>query len=212
MTARASQDYAWILLLIAGCMFIFVGAVHLVSGRPVAAGLGFVRGNLDMSWTELVAGRPELANAISGFIRMMAVSILGLSVLFVSMVATSYRSGERWAWYAAWVYPAAVLGYVSVAALHHGWASDEWVWVAPGMGFVLVLIGLGLFLSVSEVLSQAGADMSDPCVRGAPAVPPPSDKSAQEDIYGCKTNLGNSFDRGLRWHTAVYYVLPTRPV
>lgn len=146
MTEKAFESYAWLLLLFAGCLFIFAGVVHFVSGRPVAAGLGFVRGNLGMSWPELLADSPDVANAISGFVRMMAVFILGLFVLFVAMVSTSYRRGERWAWYAAWVCPVALLGYVAVAALHQGWARGEWVWVAPGIGFVLVLITLGLFL------------------------------------------------------------------
>lgn len=156
MKERTNESNAWILLLFAGFLFAFGGAVHLVSGRPVAAGLGFVRGNLGMTWVELVAESPEVANAISGFVRMMAVFVLGLFVLFASMVATSYRRAERWAWYAAWVYPAALLGYFSVGARHHGWASEEWIWVAPGLGFVMVLILLGLFLPFRRFFPKEG--------------------------------------------------------
>ena len=47
-----------------------------------------------------------MAASIIGYLRMMAIFGLGFSLLFSVVVATSYRCGERWAWFAAWVYPA----------------------------------------------------------------------------------------------------------
>lgn len=148
MALRDYERHAWILLFLSGIPLLFVGVVHLVSDRPVAAGLDFVGGNTGVSWEELVAGNPAMAIAILGFMKVMAVFAMGFSLLFLSMVATSYRRGKRWAWYAAWLYPAGLLGFGSIATIYEGWGSVEWflVVVTPSIAILMGLILLGLLL------------------------------------------------------------------
>lgn len=162
MAPKAYERHAWVLLLVMGFGFLLFGTVHLVTGRPVASGLAFLQGNVGMTWSELVAENPEMAHAISGFIRVMAVFDLGLFVLYVSMVATSYRRGERWAWYAAWVFPGALVGFIAIGVLHGGWPPGEW-WVAPSLGIVMIIVLLGLLLPFrvffpKKVTSEAGLE------------------------------------------------------
>lgn len=148
MALRDYERHAWLLLFISGLPLLFVGVVHLVSDRPLAAGLGFVEGNLGVTWEELVAGSPATAIAILGFMKVMAVFAMGFSLLFLSVVATSFRRGERWAWYAAWLYPAGLLGFASIATIYQGWGSAEWflVVVTPSITILMALTLLGLLL------------------------------------------------------------------
>lgn len=101
-----------------------------------------------MPWERLVAETPEIAASIMGFVRMMALFGLGFFVLFAAVVATGYRRGERWAWFAAWTYPAAILGFAAIATVHDGWSEGELGWAGPGIAIVMVLILLGLLLPV----------------------------------------------------------------
>ena len=145
---KAYERHAWIVLLVSGVPMLFGSLAHLLSGMPLAAGLQFAKSNLGATWEQLVAERPEVAASISGFVRMMAVFGLAAFLLFTAMVATSYRRGERWAWFAAWTYPAAILGFVAVATIEDGWAGTEPVQTGSGIAVVMVVILLGLLLPI----------------------------------------------------------------
>lgn len=133
---------------------LFGSLAHLVSGMPLAAGLQFARGNLGMGWEQLIAESPDVAASITGFVRMMAVFGLGFFVLFTAVVATSYRRGERWAWFVAWTYPAAILGFVTIATVHDGWSEGELGWAGLGIAIVMVPILLGLLLPLRMFFSR----------------------------------------------------------
>lgn len=79
---------------------------------------------------------------------MMALFGLGFFVLFTAVVATGYRRGERWAWFAAWTYPGAILGFATIATIHDGWSEGELGWAGPGIAIVMVPILLGLLLPI----------------------------------------------------------------
>lgn len=152
---RTHERYAWILLLIAGLPMLFGSIGHLATGTPLAAGLQFAKSNLGMTWEQLVAESPAVAESITGFVRVMAIFGLGFFVLFTTVVATGYRRGERWAWYVAWTYPAAILGFSLVATVHDGWTEGELGWAGPGIAVVMVPILLGLLLPLRTFFPKA---------------------------------------------------------
>jgi hypothetical protein len=52
------------------------------------------------SWQELVATAPKTADYTTLLFRMYGIYGVGLSLLAVSIAATAFRRGERWAWWA----------------------------------------------------------------------------------------------------------------
>lgn len=149
-TPRPHQSNAWMLLLATAVPAIYGPLAHLVSGRPLAAGMQFWKNDPAThparSWADLVAQHPETASVISGHVRMMAILGLAFGVLFVAVVSTAFRRGERWAWFAAWSYPAAILGFAAVATIHDGWWEDSWA--LPSLVVVVGVVIVGLLLPV----------------------------------------------------------------
>lgn len=146
MSEKAFERNAWILLFIVGAGLLLAAAINGLAGHPLASGLGFVRGNLGMSWDELAAADPDVARMVVGFTRMAMVFAFAYAVVFLVVIATSYRAGRRWAWWAAWSCPAVLLGYAAVATTYHGWGRSGWKF-GFGYGFVALAI-LGLLLPI----------------------------------------------------------------
>jgi cytochrome bd-type quinol oxidase subunit 1 len=152
MRSRPHERHAWLLLLAASVPWLYGPLANLVQGEPLAAGLQFWRhdpaNESAADWAELVAERPDTATVIAGYNRMTAVFALTYGLTFVTVVCTAYRRGERWSWFVAWTYPAALIGFVAVATAHHGWAADEESWAVPS---IMVLVGAvlpGLLLPI----------------------------------------------------------------
>lgn len=156
---RPYQRYAWVLLLVMALPALYGGLAHLVSGEPLAAGLQFLQTDPAYApaapWAEFTESRPATADAISGFVRMMAVTWLAYFLLLVTVIATGYRRGERWAWYVTWTYPAAILGFAAVATAHSGWTGDE-LSAMPAIAAVIGLVLLGLLLPLPIFFPRRG--------------------------------------------------------
>ncbi len=100
---KVYEKYAWILFLVLGFFVLIFSLGTLVGGpsfgRPFESRTG-------VTWDQFVASNPRIASywdfqlRSSNAIGLMA----GLFVMAISL--TSYRRGERWAWYALWTIPA----------------------------------------------------------------------------------------------------------
>jgi len=149
MALKNLAGRAWVLLLIGGAALLLGGIVQLVADRPVASGLAFVQGNVGVNWDQLVASAPETATAILGFQRMLAIFVIAFAVLDLAVVATAYRRGERWAWYASWLNVAVFAGFVAVARLLDGWGASPSAEAAIVALLMLVAISVaGLVLPI----------------------------------------------------------------
>lgn len=55
-----------------------------------------------MSWNDLKAENPQVANLIERKFRAEGVSLFSIGLLGLAVCLTGFRKGERWAWYALW--------------------------------------------------------------------------------------------------------------
>ena len=68
-----------------------------------------------------------------------------MGVLIIGIACTSYRKGQRLAWYVLfWIFAASLAG--SALALDTGGASNFVAYMLPGFLFLSALFALGLFL------------------------------------------------------------------
>jgi hypothetical protein len=123
---RRTADASWVLLfadgLLIGCTALYWAA----------------RGHFfDPKFYESVVGMP-LADALSlppraqwiaaAGVRLAGFLGMSLSVLILAVATTSYRRGERWAWYAMWTLPllatldfALLAGYGAISPISTAW-------------------------------------------------------------------------------------------
>lgn len=93
-----------------------------------------------MTWDQVVSSSPKLA----GEINLVARAAYGFTDLIGAVLLTmismrSYRSGERWAWYAMWIVPLA-LGSITVTGLSSGAGG----WPIFFVLFIVSLLGVVL--------------------------------------------------------------------
>jgi len=105
---------AWVLLLVvsAASLTIGIGDFVLQQGGDTE----MVESVAGMSWPELQASTPRLADLIDLLARVLGAWLIGFSLLAIAVSATAFRRGERWAWYAMWSLPL-VMAMVFVAFL-----------------------------------------------------------------------------------------------
>jgi hypothetical protein len=79
---------------------MFGGASELQTGETV-----LMHRITGMSWNELQAASPNVANLINVIYRMNGASLMVIALLGLAVCLTSFRRGERWAWIALWALP-----------------------------------------------------------------------------------------------------------
>jgi hypothetical protein len=76
------------------------GAADLQSGETV-----LMHSVTRTSWNELLATSPNVANLIDLKFRTEGTSYAAIAFLTLIICLGGFRRGERWAWYALWVFP-----------------------------------------------------------------------------------------------------------
>ena len=101
---RAYEKYSWVILLAVGLVFLVFALMYVFLPATVAEmDYEFYT---DMSWGELETSRPAVADFLIALERADAgYHVLGVAVFVTAISLTSYRRGERWAWYAMWYVP-----------------------------------------------------------------------------------------------------------
>jgi len=56
------------------------------------------------SWTQIAASDPGVANYITTLYGFLGAIDICFSLLVIVVASTSFRRGERWAWYALWAF------------------------------------------------------------------------------------------------------------
>lgn len=97
---------AWLVLLVADAGLLAWGAAAAaIPGNLLGPGgvpilpAGY-EGYSGGSWEQLVATSPKTAGYITLVFRMYGIYIVAFGLLAVSIAATAFRRGERWAWWA----------------------------------------------------------------------------------------------------------------
>jgi hypothetical protein len=101
------ERHAWKVLLGVSLMVGYFGvgdmlggAADLQNGETV-----LMHSITGMSWNELQAASPKVANLIDMKFRTDGAALSMLALLSMAICLTGYRRGERWAWYALWALP-----------------------------------------------------------------------------------------------------------
>lgn len=103
MAERAYEKFGWIILLAVAIIFALFGVGDIVQGA--AADPAIVEGITGMTPEEIGAAEPRVLVLINQQVRSSGAAFLILGLLLAAIAWTSYRRGERWAWYALWTLP-----------------------------------------------------------------------------------------------------------
>ena len=102
-----SERHAWkalfgvsLVLGLFGVGDMLGGASDLQNGETI-----LMHSLTDMSWNELQAANPNAANLIDTKFRTDGATLATIAVLSAAICLTSFRRGQRWAWYALWALP-----------------------------------------------------------------------------------------------------------
>jgi hypothetical protein len=140
---KGYQRYAWIFLFATGIFLVIYGIAHVVLGLT-----GGTEGG--KSLTQLGASGPA-----ADYIKLLTVEkgVFGLvaAVLVIGITLTSYRKGQRWAWFVLW----SPVGLAVVVSLLYGIGPPALILV------VLSIPGLLLPFRIFFPSRAAAPDASD---------------------------------------------------
>ena len=144
---RAYERYAWMLLFVEG-IFGLVFALYFIfiSRDPDPA---VTMNKIGKTWDELIASDPRVADYLSYLLRFVGLSLVGISIFGMSVSATAYRRGEKWAWYALWYFPVFFAIITAINAILGGGT----IW--PLFAFLLVVSLAGLLLPYRKFFPKA---------------------------------------------------------
>ncbi|MBC8336571.1 MAG: hypothetical protein H8E29_15015 [Anaerolineales bacterium] len=117
------QNIGWII-------FILFGLLQISSGLPSLCILCMEPGHWD--W---LTSAPEVLEYLNLTWRWLGVTSLAFGVWTLAIAATAFRKGERWAWFAMWVWPA----YLAAQGIVFPF---QW----PAMRILIVFALIGLFV------------------------------------------------------------------
>ena len=136
---------AWIVFLVLSILFGLIGVGHLIEGGSNLSEIA--EGMTGETWEELRAANPTHANLVDLIHRSSGADFIAVALLSMAVCLTGFRRGERWAWYAMWVWPLrATLGLVLffTAGIQPG-SPASFVMILSAI--VLVISALALALS-----------------------------------------------------------------
>lgn len=117
-----AERHAWVLLLIVGVASLAIGIGDY--GLQQGGDTDMVESVTGMSWPQLQAANPRVADLVDLLARVLGAWLIGFSLLSIAITATAFRRGQRWAWYAMWSLPL-VLALVFVAFLAADRVPDD---------------------------------------------------------------------------------------
>lgn len=149
----AAADVAWVLLFIDG-LLLGCSALYWIS-RGRFFDPGFYEALTGGRWSIAAAMMPSLDRVAVAAVRFAGLLGIATSILVIAIATTSFRRGERWAWYAMLVLP-------GFAALDFSLSAGYGAVTPTSIAWGLTLAGLAV---VSLVISHRA-------FFGAPLTPP----------------------------------------
>lgn len=101
------ERHAWKVFAVLSGIFILFGVGDFIQGGDAYRDGEAVlfKGLTGTTWDELRAADPGAARLIDSQVRSGGLQLLSVGLLSLSICLTALRRGERWAWYAVWVWP-----------------------------------------------------------------------------------------------------------
>jgi hypothetical protein len=129
-----------VIIVVFGLGDLQQGAATFVSGEVVL--FGRLTGT---TWDELRVADPGAAHFVDYQVRVGGIYLVMIGSLTAAISVTAFRRGERWAWYAMWVWPLGVAAAAALIANSMGPGTGIPIPIMSGAFFVVVMVAtLGL--------------------------------------------------------------------
>lgn len=104
---RFFDRFAWVVFAVLGVIVVLFGAGDINSGgTSLQSGEAVLFSSMTgTTWDELRVANPGAAKLIDYLWRAEGAALVLVGLLTVAISLTALRRGERWAWYAMWVFP-----------------------------------------------------------------------------------------------------------
>jgi hypothetical protein len=146
-TPKAYEKYAWTLLFIFWALHLILSArdffpslqdfcLGCLPGAQTA-----IQSSTGMTWSQLASTNPKFASFLASTLIDDGISGVGLAIFGMVVSLTSFRRGEKWAWYVSWSMPIGILA----AQLNVYMLTGSVIVIILSVVFVLVSL-LALFL------------------------------------------------------------------
>ncbi len=101
------ERHAWKIFLVVILFIGFFGVSDMVGGASDLQNgeTVFMHSITGMSWNELQAASPRIANLIDVKFRGDGAALTTVALLSIAVCLTGFLRGERWAWFALWALP-----------------------------------------------------------------------------------------------------------
>ena len=126
--------YAWIIFFAYGLLSV-IAALRILPGRPPDP--PSPEGFTGLTLAEMDARLPGVLGYISSISTQLGNFMLALGVLIMGVAAVPFRKGEKWAWYAFWIFPINLVIQLVNSRGGHLWQLD--------LAFIFIVLA-GLFL------------------------------------------------------------------
>lgn len=147
---EAERSSGWVLVFGAGLMLALTSLAWLLRGHFFESTLVAISG---FKWDELAAVLPLTERLSSFAMRIAGAAGLCAGALAMAMALTSFRRGQRWAWYAAWALPLLALLDLLVIAAYEAMSGATIAWY----GTFLALAVLGLVIAYPAMFTSSRA-------------------------------------------------------
>jgi hypothetical protein len=102
--------YGWILLFLFWALHLALSARDFFPSLQdvclcLPGGLTPIQSSTGMTWAQLTSSNPRYASFLASTLVEDGISGVGLALFGMIVSATSYRRGEKWAWYVQWSMP-----------------------------------------------------------------------------------------------------------
>lgn len=104
---RFFDRFAWVVFAVLGVIVVLFGAGDINSGgTSLQSGEAVLFSSMTgTTWDELRVANPGAAKLIDYLWRAEGAALVLVGLLTVAISLSALRRGERWAWYAMWVFP-----------------------------------------------------------------------------------------------------------
>ena len=108
------ERYGWMLLFIFWVLHLVLSARDFIPSLQdlclcLPGGQTPILSATGMTWAQLSSSNPQQAAFLASTLVDDGISGVGLAIFGLFVSATSFRRGEKWAWYASWTMPVGIL-------------------------------------------------------------------------------------------------------
>src|SRR5947209_16711478 len=112
---KAYKKYAWTLLIVFWALHFVLSVRDFFSSLQdfcigcLPGAQTAIQYSTGMSWSQLASTNPKLASFLTSVLIDDGISGVGLAIFGMVVSLTSFRRGEKWAWYVSWSMPIGIL-------------------------------------------------------------------------------------------------------